>query len=237
MPWSVYWKSRTEHIPTNKLQQKSISQHDKQKKRTALKEIKTWENCCDNWDKDSRFIILLNEDYCLKVNTQIEQGSFMTLPRDVTRWWSNFEKKIDDFVLKWENLKVLDGRWAKYIRSSHAKPGNMYGLIKTHKENKSASDTTSGCGTAIEFLSIFVEKYLYKEVVKINSRIKDTPDMLDIIDDINNNNMIADSSILVSFDIVHMFPSIDNISGLKKYRKFYVIESLIFRQLSVFWKP
>ena len=113
----------------------------------------------------------------------------------------------------------------------------MYGLIKTHKENKSASDITSGCGTAIEFLSIFVEKYLYKEVVKINSRIKDTPDMLDIIDDINNNNMIADSSILVSFDIVHMFPSIDNISGLKQYRKFYVTESLIFRQLSVFWKP
>ena len=65
-------------------------------------------------------------------------------------------------------------------------------------------------------MSIFVEKYLYKEVVKINSRIKDTPDMLDIIDDINNNNnKITDSSILVSFDIVSMFPSIDNISGLE----------------------
>ena len=49
---------------------------------------------------------------------------------------------------------------------------------------------------------------------KINSRIKDTPNMLNIIDDINNNNMITDSSILVSFDIVNMFPSIDNISGL-----------------------
>ena len=52
-------------------------------------------------------------------------------------------------------------------------------------------------------------------MVKINSRIKDTPDMLDIIDDINNNNKITDSSILVSFDIVSMFPSIDNISGLE----------------------
>ena len=49
---------------------------------------------------------------------------------------------------------------------------------------------------------------------KINSRIKDTPDMLDIID-INNNNMITDSSILVCFDIVNMFPSIDDVSSLE----------------------
>ena len=104
----------------------------------------------------------------------------------------------------------------------------MYGLIKTHKENNPARVITSGCGTAIEFLSIFVEKYLYKEVDKINSRIKDTPNMLNIIDDINNNNnnnnnnsnMITDSSILVSFDIVNMFPSIDNISGWKQFLKF-----------------
>ena len=91
----------------------------------------------------------------------------------------------------------------------------MYGLIKTHKGTNPSRVITSGCGTAIEFLSIFVENYSYKEVDKINSRIKDTPNMFNIINDINNNNMITDSSILVSFDIVNMFPSIDNISGLE----------------------
>ena len=130
-------------------------------------------------DKGSRFVILLNEGYCLKVNTQIERGSFITLPRYVTK---SFEKNVDDFVLKWENLKVLDERWVKYIRSSHAKPGTMYGLIKTHKENNPARVMTKGCGTAIGFLSILVDKHLYKEVDKINSRIKDSPDMIDIID-------------------------------------------------------
>ena len=50
---------------------------------------------------------------------------------------------------------------------------------------------------------------------KINSRIKDTPDMLDIIDDINNSNMITDNSILVSLDILNIFSSIENISGLE----------------------
>ena len=44
--------------------------------------------------------------------------------------------------------------------------------------------------------------------------------MLDITDDINNNNMITDSSTKVSFDIVNMFPSINNISGLDAVSEF-----------------
>ena len=42
----------------------------------------------------------------------------------------------------------------------------MYGLITTHEENNPARVITSGCGTAVEFLSIFVENYLYKELTK-----------------------------------------------------------------------
>ena len=38
--------------------------------------------------------------------------------------------------------------------------------------------------------------------------------MLDIIDEINNSNLPT-NSILAGFDIVNMFPSIDNKSGLK----------------------
>ena len=56
----------------------------------------------------------------MKVQIQIERGSFQTLPRDVTK---GFKKKVDDFVLKWENVKDLDGRCVKYIRSNHDKPG------------------------------------------------------------------------------------------------------------------
>ena len=40
---------------------------------------------------------------------------------------------------------------------------------------------TSGCGTAIEYLLIFVEKYLCKEVNKTDSRRKDISDMLNIL--------------------------------------------------------
>ena len=39
--------------------------------------------------------------------------------------------------------------------------------------------------------------------------------MLNIIDNINSRNIITKDSVLVSFDVVNMFPSIDNVLGLE----------------------
>ena len=64
-------------------------------------------------------------------------------------------------------------------------------------------------------LSIFVEKCLYSEVEKIESRVKDTSEMLTIIDNLNKSNTLTSDCRLVSFDIINMFHSIDNISGLE----------------------
>ena len=91
----------------------------------------------------------------------------------------------------------------------------MYGLIKTHKVDNPTRVITSGCGTAIENLSIFVEKCLFEEVQKIDTRIRDTQHMLDIIDDINNSGILNENCMLVSFDVINMFPSIDNNMGLE----------------------
>ena len=67
-------------------------------------------------------------------------------------------------------------------------------------------------------MSIFVEKVLYKEVERFQSRIKDTSRMLDIIDNLNDPDL-PENSVLVSFDVVNMFPSIDNESGTKAVKK------------------
>ena len=147
------------YISTNKLQKKVFHKIRKEEK-TALKEIRTSKNCCVRVQgKVSRFVIILNEQYYLKVHTQIERGFFITLPRDVTK---GFNKKVNDFVLKWEILKDLDGEWIKYISYSHVKAGSMVRL----KENKPERVTTSGFRTVIRFLSVFGEKYIYREVVK-----------------------------------------------------------------------
>ena len=85
----------------------------------------------------------------------------------------------------------------------------MYGLIKTHRNNNPVQIITSGGNTAIESLSISVEKVLYDIASNFPSRIKHTGHMLGIIDD-TNNSCLPTNSILVGFDIANMFPSIDN---------------------------
>ena len=87
-------------------------------------------------------------------------------------------------------------------------------MIKTHKNNNAAQIITSGCNTAIESLSIFVEKVLYDIASNQPSRIKPTRHIFGIIHEANNF-FLPTNSILVGFDIVNMFPSIDNKSGLK----------------------
>ena len=61
----------------------------------------------------------------------------------------------------------------------------------------------------MEHLSIFVEKALYGIVSELPPRKQDTDHMIDIIDGSINSNLCPES-VLVSFDIMNMFPSINN---------------------------
>ena len=119
------------------------------------------------------------------------------------------------WIQKWTRNHVLCKTWQKFIEPSHVTPRKMYGLVKTHKVNNPVRVITTGCGTAVENLSIFVERYLYVEVLKIESRIQDTSEMLNFIDYLYKSNNLTEDSSLVSFDKVNMFPSIDNQSSLQ----------------------
>ena len=95
----------------------------------------------------------------------------------------------------------------------------MHSLIKIHKVDNPVRVMTSACGTAIENLSVFVGKCLYSEVLEIESRVKDTSEMLTIIGNLNKSSTLTFGCRLASFDIINMFPSIDNVSGLKPVKR------------------
>ena len=166
-------------------------------------------------NKGSRFVLLTNEDYENKVEHQIPRSSFKELPSDPSQ---EFERKVKLWIDKWQSNKTLSNDWVKFITPEHSKPGKMYGNIRTHKINNPVRVITSGCSTAVESLSIFVEKELYKLAENLPSRIKDTNDMLNIIDNLNNN-CIPENAFLISFDVVNMFPSIHNESGIKSVER------------------
>ena len=70
---------------------------------------------------------------------------------------------------------------------------------------------------SLKNLFILVEKIFYPIPDKLPSKIKDTNDMLDIIDKINES-VLADKHVLVCFDVAHMFPNIDNKPNLKSVK-------------------
>ena len=65
------------------------------------------------------------------------------------------------------------------------------------------------------YVIIFVERCLYPEYLKIESRIQDTSEMLNFIDYLSKSNILTEDCILLILDIVNIFPSRDNQSGLQ----------------------
>ena len=80
--------------------------------------------------------------------------------------------------------------------------------------------------TSVESLLVFVEKELYKLAEDLPSRIKDTIDMLNIIDNLNNN-CIPENTFLISFDVANMFPSVHNESGIKSVESLLSTRSIL----------
>ena len=95
----------------------------------------------------------------------------------------------------------------------------MYGMIKTHKQSNRARIITSGSGTVAGNLSIFAEKCLFPEVLKIGTRMQDMQHMLNIIHDLNQYRNFIDNCFLSSFDVANMFPSIDSNMGIESVKK------------------
>ena len=98
-------------------------------------------------------------------------------------------------------------------------PGTNSTLYKTHKLDIPVRLLTTrvGCNTAIENLSRFIGSICAPLTSNLPNMIKDTSRLLDLIDDINESSL-PDNLILVSFDIISMFPNRDNEKGMEAVR-------------------
>ena len=152
-------------------------------------------------------VVLDNEDYIEKINYQLGSSSFEELVYDPSITSS---ERVNLWIQKSTRNNVLCKTWQKFIEPSHVTPGKMCGLVKTHKVNNLVRVITSDYATAVENLSIFVERCLYPEVLKIKSRIQDTSEMLNFIDYLNKSNILTEDYTLASFDINNIFPRKDN---------------------------
>ena len=121
---------------------------------------------------------------------------------------------VERWCSKWLQKGEISPEVANWVNNQKAKPGVAFGNVKTHKEGNPLRLITSCCGTPIENLSAFTEFYLQPLARKLPSFIKDTTDLLNRIEVINNSGPFPEGTLLVSWDVVSMFPNIDNNLGL-----------------------
>lgn len=166
-------------------------------------------------DKGSGVVIMDREIYIAEGKRQLSDAKvYKKLPRDPTMEMRDLvNKKLEQLHDKgYINDETLD----YLLVDSNTKAGRYYLLPKIHKKRVPGRPVISGCGTPTEKISQFVEAHLKPLVPKVKSYIKDTNDFLRKI---NNLGILPDDSIMVTIDVVGLYPSIPHDEGLRAIKK------------------
>ena len=168
-------------------------------------------------DKCSCVVIWDRNDYIAEAEKQLSDENIY---KDI-----NFKDKIlqelaDNSNTLFRNLKTkgsITEKELKYFTIEFKKAtnlGKLYLLPKIHKhlENVPGRPVISNCGTPPEKVSEFLDSQLKSAMQSSRSYIKDSGDF---IKKIKNIGPIPKDSILVTADIVGLYPSIPHEAGLK----------------------
>ena len=170
--------------------------------RIALKEIQSWaDHSIYLQDKGARLVIMKDSDFDAKIMSQLgNQVHYLPLLQNQS---VDYTIKIENWAKKWINKKAIPDTMLKFVVNPKATAAKAKGLIKSHKQGNPARLLLSGCNTAIENLSIFVDYYLTPLAKKLPSFIQDSTDFLNKLLDLDYKP--TTSTLLVSFDVVNMF--------------------------------
>ena len=186
--------------------------------RSALGKLKSSDNVFRIQDKGSRFVIISQNEYQDKMLGQLNNDlHYNKLNQDPTI--EHFEK-VKIWGRKWFSEGQISQEIATWVANLEPKPGVAFGNVKTHKDGNPLRLITSCCGTAIERLSAFTEFYLKPLAQNLPSFVKDTTDLINKIQTFNSEKgPLPPGCLLVSWDVVAMFPNIDNNLGISAVRK------------------
>ena len=199
------------------VQPKKITPNLSKEERKALKDCREMlnnpemEDVIRMQDKGNKFIIVDKQTDIRKAEEQILKSSMEPLNEDITQ---HTISRVERWCEKWRNAGHLSAEWENYIVNPDATAARNNPLCKIHKPGTPVRLLTSGCNSATEGISEYVEKKCAPLALNMRSRIRDTSHLLEIVDELNENG-IPDNAVLVSLDIENMFPSIDNTRGMQ----------------------
>ena len=172
-------------------------------------------------DKDSCVVVWDRNDYIAEAEKQLSDENIY---KDI-----NFKDKIlqelpDSSNKLLRNLKkkeIITEKELKYFTIEFKKAANLgklYLLLKIHQrlENVPGRPVISNCGTPTEKVSEFLDSQLKPVMQSSQSYIKDSGDF---IKKIKNIGAIPKDSILVTADVVGLYPSVSHEAGLRALEK------------------
>ena len=142
-----------------------------------------------------RFINVDKQTDREKANEQIQRSSFLKTDYYPTTMHIN---KVNPWATKWISRNEISKEWAKYIVNEDTVTGKNSALYKTHKPNNPIRLSTTGCNTAIENLSRFIEGVCAPLTNNIETRIRDTSHLLDIIENIRELSSLTSLILLMN---------------------------------------
>ena len=154
------------------------------------------------FDKGNGFAILEAEDYFLKLDRIIEDGSNfidVKLQRDAIHPIIQKENSIAYYVKRY--LRKVDGYTT--LIPSGSKPGKLYGLAKVHKDNTPLRPVVSMVGTPENKLAKYLDN-LIKPLIPDTYLLKSTDDFIERLKQFPCNN----SYCIMSFDVVSLFTNV-----------------------------
>ena len=122
--------------------------------------------------------------------------------------------KIFSKLLTKQNISSGDFKYFSYNYKKSTNLGKMYLLPKIHKPlgNVPGRPVISNCGTTTEKVSEFLDYHLKPVMQSAKSYIKDTSDFLRKLKELGE---VPENAILVTADVVGLYPSIPHSDGLE----------------------
>ena len=172
-------------------------------------------------DKGSSVVVWDRYDYIAEAEKQLKDQNVYKDVDFTEKILQDLEESSNKMLRSLKTKGKIDEKQLKYFTYEYKKTcnlGKLYLLPKIHKrmDDVSGRPVISNCGTPTEKISEFLDTQLKPIMQKSWSYIKDSGDF---IRKIKNLTDISEGAILVTADVVSLYPSIPNQAGLEALKK------------------
>ena len=155
-------------------------------------------------DKGRGVVILDKSDYINKMDTILSDSSkFKLVSTTVSQTITKLEDKINRFLGKIKNLKLISDTLYNELFVSGSIPGVLYGLPKVHKINIPLRPIFAACGTPAYKLAKFLVPVL-TPLTTNDHTVTNSYEFVEILKNYNN----CEDMYMVSYDVESLFTNI-----------------------------